>query len=117
MIAIDSANFFEDEAIVEFDPEYADMGNPSGAIYGRKIFIHAVTAEGARYVLGHVFEADEEDRAARLVDKILRAGAINEAHWGETYAVYGSTYWQDEDRERQFAWDANPATRGTVRDY
>jgi hypothetical protein len=116
MIQIDSANYFEDEAIIEFDPEFADMGNPDGAIYGRKIFIHAVTAEGARYVLGHVFEANEEERASQLVRKIERAGKIDEARWTETYAVYGSDYWQAEDRLRQAAWEL--AANGCfVRDY
>jgi hypothetical protein len=115
---IDSVIFFEDEYILEHNSEYADMSNPTGARYSRALFISATTARGQRFILsGFKVDSDESDRAKRLVDRILAAGAINQEHWFETYSVYGSDHWTEEDMERQFAWDSNPATRGTVRDY
>ena len=49
--------------------------------------------------------------------RALFISAISPGLWVETFSVYGSSAWQEEDMERQDAWDSNPATRGFVRDY
>ena len=117
-IRIQSVNIFQDECIYAFDPEYADMGNPNGARYEQQLFIHAITSSGQRFIhTAFQFETDEVARAERVAARILACRVINPEHWVETFAVYGSAYWQGEDMERQFAWDSNAETRGTVRDY
>lgn len=115
---IQDCTIFEDEYIFGTDPEYADMGNPDGCRYSRALFISAITPNGRRYILSGVqFELEESKKAQSLVNRIKNVGAISPGLWVETFSVYGSSAWQEEDMERQDAWDSNPATRGFVRDY
>ena len=115
---IESATLFEDSVYLGSNPENADMGNPDGSYYGKMLFVMATLPSGRRMIHREFkFELDDVDAGEKIVDKIIARGVINEDCWVDTYSIYGSTYWAAEDRERQFAWDSNPAASGTVRDY
>ena len=114
---IDSVYLDETYEVVRFDPEWADMSNPSGAVYGERIMVCATTRRGRRFIHSHIFDATEVDRAERLVARIKDAGRINLDHWNETYEVYGSDAWCAADEQREIDHQLNPHTAGTVRDY
>jgi len=112
---INEAYVAEDETIVGFDPERAELGNPDGAIYGRRLFVYSATAEGRRFFHSVTFSLDEREKANRLAGRVVHARAINPQHWVETYEVYGSIAWQVEDNEREMAHKG--VFPGTVRDF
>jgi len=114
---IDSAYLDTDDIVVRFDPEWADMDNPMGAVYSQRILVCAASPSGRRFIHNHTFDTTDAERAARLVARIKDAGRINLEHWSETYEVYGSDAWCAADRERELAHQSNPYTAGTVRDY
>jgi hypothetical protein len=113
---IDSCSPFLDEIILGFNPENADMGNPNGTIYGKALFIAAVTPSGRRFVHHVDFDENEEDRASRFAAKVLARSEIDLEYWNETFEVYGSSAWCAADAERAAAWAMDPNTSGTVRD-
>ncbi len=114
---IDSVNLVKGDVVVRFDPEWADMSNPDGAVYGQRILVHATTPRGRRFVNNRIFDTTESERAARLVARIKDVGHINIEHWYETFEVYGSEAWCAADNQREINHQLNPHTAGTVRDY
>lgn len=101
---IKTANWFEDETVLGCDPEFADMGNPSGAIYRKRYFVAVTTENGARFVHQTNFALFED--AAKLADRVRLAGEINLELWTESFPVYGSPKWEAEDAERLFNFQA-----------
>lgn len=89
---------YSDEVVVGQNAEFADMSNPQGLLYGRKVFVEAVTASGRRFI--HQVAFDEAADAAKLAARVEAKGEIDPAFWAETYSVYGSPAWQAEDVER-----------------
>lgn len=117
-LKINTTNAFIDEVHVGCNPENADMGNPDGSIFESKFFVAAVTPSGRRFIHNQaVFEEHEDTRAEAFAAKVLAAGEINLEHWNETYEVYGSSAWEESDAERAAAWQMDPNTAGTVRDF
>lgn len=57
----------------------------------------AETARGERFVHRHLFTSEAAARA--LARKVGAAGSIDPNLWGETYPIYGSLAWADEDAE------------------
>jgi hypothetical protein len=114
--SIVNAYFFLDETVVEYNPEFADMGNPQGAIYQRMVFVASETISGRRFIHQSSFEIGEEDKAQLLVNRILAKGKIDLTYWAETYKIYGSPAWQEADDARQYAHEASGLS-GFVRDY
>jgi len=114
--SIISASFFLDETVVGYDSEFADMGNPQGAIYQTHIYVEASTASGRRFIHKRCFDIGNESHAQLLVDRVLSKGQINLTYWGETYEIYGSPAWQEADDARQYAHEAS-GLGGFVRDY
>lgn len=97
---IKTANWFEDETILDYDPEFADMGNPDGAVYGKRYFVEVTTEDGARFVHQTNFTSFED--AAKLADRVRLAGEINPEKWSEAFPVFGSLKWEAEEAERWF---------------
>jgi hypothetical protein len=95
---------FTDEAVIGTDPEMADMGNPNGHIYGRKLLVEAVTADGRRFLYGREFASFEA--AHKFALRVEAFGAINRDLWNETFPVYGSQAWEVEDAERRLNLEA-----------
>ena len=114
---IDSVYPVAGDEVVRFDPEWADMSNPTGAVYGQRIQIHATTPKGRRFIHSHTFATTEAERAERLVARIKDAGRINIYHWNETFEIYGSDAWCAADEQREINHRMNSHTAGTVRDY
>lgn len=114
---IDDAGWIAEPVLVDTNPEMADMSNPDGSVYCKFLFVTATTPEGRRFIHPHRFEQDQEDRASRFASRVKEKGEIDITLWGESYEVYGSPAWQEADRERHLAWQSNPATAGTIRDY
>jgi hypothetical protein len=114
---IDSVYLDTSDVVVRFDPEWADMGNPSGAVYSQRILVCATTPNGRRFNHIRTFDTTDVERAERLAARIKNAGRIDLEHWNETYEIYGSDAWCAADRERELAHQSNPHTAGTVRDY
>ena len=85
--------------IVDFNSEFADMGNPNGAIYGDVFFVIAETKLGARY--SHVNRFDNLHDAEKLALRVQRHGVIDLAHWNQSYSVYGSAAWEGEEVYRR----------------
>lgn len=95
---IQFCNAFTDEVAVASNPEMADMGNPNGFIFRRRLFVEAVTESGRRFIYQGFFA--NADVADRFVSRVQAKGEINLEFWGETYSIYGSPAWQNEDAER-----------------
>ena len=114
---IDSVYHDQHDVVVRFNPEWVDMSNPSGAVYGERIMVYATTPRGRRFIHNHAFDTTEVDHADRLVARIKDVGRINLDHWNETYEVYGSDAWCAADDAREIDHQMNPHTAGTVRDY
>jgi hypothetical protein len=89
---------YSEDVVIGKNAEYADMNNPSGLIYGRKIFVEAVTESGRRFVFGRDFESQEG--AGKFAARVEAKGSIDLQFWSETYPVYGSSAWAAEDSER-----------------
>lgn len=116
-IKVQFVSIVPDEIVVGSNPEMADMGNPSGLIYGKVYQVEAVTAHGRRFF--HDFRSENEvtPALAKLAARVEAKGEIDTDFWTEGYEVYGSSAWEAADRDRAAAWAFNPATAGTVRDY
>jgi hypothetical protein len=89
---------FVDEVVVGQNSEFADMSNPQGLLYGRKVFVEATTESGRRFIFHRDF-ADQEF-AGKFAARVETKGEINLELWVETYPIYGSPAWQVEDLER-----------------
>jgi len=93
--------------------EMADMDNPRGDFYEERFTIEVLTASGRRFNHQDTFE----NRPEGLLGRVRAAMSIALDHWVEGYEVYGSAAWQDGDQQREMAWQADPATRGSIRDF
>ena len=85
--------------IVDFNSEFADMGNPNGAIYGNVFFVIVETKLGSRY--SHVNRFDNLHDAEKLALRVQAHGVIDLAHWNQSYSVYGSAAWEGEEVYRR----------------
>ena len=85
--------------IVDFNSEFADMGNPDGAIYGDLFFVMVETKQGERY--SHVNRFDNLKDAEKLALRVQRHGWIDLANWYQSYSVYGSAAWEGEEVYRR----------------
>lgn len=113
---IEFVSIISDETVVGSNPEFADMSNPSGLLYGKIYQVEAVTAKGRRFF--HRFTSEERSaRLEKLAAQVDAVKEINLEHWAEGYEVYGSDAWQEADNARARAWNSDPVTCGTVRDY
>ena len=92
---------YSNEVVIGENGEFADLSNPRGLIFGRKIFVEAVTESGRRFIFGRDFET--QLGAGKFAARVEARGEINLEFWNETFPVYGSPAWQAEDAER----DAN----------
>jgi len=92
---------FPDERVAGFNPEMADMDNPSGAFHERIIAVQAETESGRRFIHTHVFGPEEIESANRLADRIKAVGVIDPQYWIETYPAYGSPAWEDGENDRR----------------
>lgn len=109
-----SSNHFADEVVVGSNSEFADMGNPSGLIYGRVFFVEAISESGRRFI--HESHFETERVAERLAAKVAAYGKIDPAHWVEGLEVYGSDAWVAADNIRAMEHMAGPMA-GFVRDF
>lgn len=112
-IKIDNAYAGEHETVIGFDSEYADYGNPAGAVYGIQASVIAETPDGRRFVHNTAFESLAA--AEGLAVRVFAAKVINLDHWVETYEIYGSPAWQEADDARAYAHACGPLA-GFVRD-
>jgi hypothetical protein len=99
-IKIQDATAVPVQGIVDFNTEFSDLGNPEGAIYGTVFFVYAVTKQGARY--SHVNRFDNLHDAEKLALRVQAHGVIDLAHWNQSYSVYGSAVWEDEEVVRRY---------------
>ena len=96
---IDNATAVLFRDIVDFNSEFADMGNPNGAIYGDVFFVIVETKHGERY--SHQNRFDNLEEAQKLALRVQRHGVIDLAHWNQSYSVYGSASWEGEEVYRR----------------
>jgi hypothetical protein len=99
-VKIDNANAVSDYEIVGFDSEFSDLGNPEGAIWKNVHFVNAVTKNGSRY--SHVNRFGNFEDAQKFALRVQRHGVIDLNHWNQSYSVYGSPAWEDEEVVRRF---------------
>lgn len=99
-IKIQDATAVPVQDIVDFNSEFSDLGNPEGAIYGTVFFVYAVTKQGARY--SHVNRFDNLKDAEKLASRVQRHGVIDLHYWNQSYSVYGSAAWEDEEVVRRY---------------
>lgn len=60
----------------------------------------ATTEYGQRFIHKHKFDGRiEEDAAWRLAGKASKVGVIDLEYWVETFPVYGSRCWEEEDAQ------------------
>lgn len=109
-----------EEVVLFNDYESADMGNPSGAVYGFVSQIRLTLDDGTCYLHNHVEEGTRHSKEAEVAElseklllKVQQRGVVNLDHWSETYARYGSQAWQHQDAERNYQFQAAYA-RGDV---
>ena len=96
---IESAEFYQDRCPVDSDPEFADMSNPEGYIYGTFWFVLATAPNGERFIHRHRF--DDITEAQDMCFRVNGRKEINEVHWDRTDSEYGSPAWEVEDAHRQ----------------
>jgi hypothetical protein len=99
-IQIERVDVGRDAVIVAHDPEFADMSNPTGAIYRHTFEVMAITEDGRRF-RHHRFFGDDRDAADALAIKVLYRGEVDPSYWTETYPEYGSRAWEVEEVYRQ----------------
>jgi hypothetical protein len=99
-IQIERVDVRKDVAVVDQNPEFADMCNPQGYIYRHTFDVLAMTEGGRRFRHRHFF-GEDRDKADALAIKVLHRGEIDLSHWNETYPEYGSPAWAVEDAHRQ----------------
>jgi hypothetical protein len=99
---------YSSEEVVRSDPEFADVGNPSGAVFRLVSRVLIELEDGTRILNNRGFsnpvDGNNEEVAAKveaLADRVRKAGEINLAHWFETHSVYGSLSWENEETERR----------------
>jgi hypothetical protein len=109
-----SANHFSDEVIIGSNPEMADMGNPSGLIYGRVFEVEAISESGRRFI--HKLSFEKEEVAKKLSAKVASRGNIDPEHWVEGFEVYGSGAWIAADNVRAMEHMVSPLA-GFVREF
>jgi hypothetical protein len=97
---IEQVDVGRDVVVVDYNSEFADMDNPTGAIYRNTFQVMAITKDGRRFVHHHFF-GEDRDAADRLAIRVLYRGEVDHAHWTETYPVYGSSAWAVEEVYRQ----------------
>jgi hypothetical protein len=79
--------------VVRTDPEYADMDNPRGEVYGTVYFLRAVNPFGyTRTYFGY-------DSEAQAMNAFLFGIAPSVDEWFEDRPFYGSIAYQLEDTE------------------
>ena len=90
-------------AVVGYNPENADVSNPSGAIL-REVFFVAVESDyGYIYSHFHRFENEEEAQALanKVNDAIFTGLALNPVHWTFERLRYGSEAYDGEGGEEE----------------
>lgn len=88
-----------DLVVVDRNPEFSDMCNPEGYIWGRRWFV-ATSNANREYVHHCVFES--EDEACALKARIERAPddwtPVNSEFW-YSRTIYGSAAWSQADED------------------
>jgi len=100
--------FPSDIVVVGHDGEYADMSNPTGALYGERFYIRAEDEAGHRRVWGGLYETAELAEAAYL----MFAPPVE--FWEETSPCYGSEAWSSENEAELREWEADIAEGNSV---
>jgi hypothetical protein len=88
-----------DFLVLRYDPEYAQMDNPQGAVVGERFHLEATNEYGDRRVWGGFDTASDAEAA-------LEFWAPPVFLWDESYPVYGSEAYVDYGEEEMQAWEA-----------
>ena len=100
-ISANQVDIVDYEEVLRRDPEYADVGNPQGNVYGIRYYVRVTLEDGTRYL--HFKGFDEADkRLSELQAAVAKRGVINLEYWAGIYPVYGSKAWEREDAEREY---------------
>lgn len=100
-----------DIVVMGQDPEWADMDNPRGYIFGFASYVVAESIEGHRcrlYVASDYAERDPLDKAEYLSKCLnerlntLKKLPVNFSEWQEYFPAYGSEAYSEEDT---IAWE------------
>lgn len=100
-IKIQQVDVRQDTVVIEQDGEFVDMSNPHGFVYGQRFVVLAITEDGRRFSHHKLFHYQHREAADALAIKVLHRGEIDLSHWLETYPVYGSLAWEDEEDDRR----------------
>jgi hypothetical protein len=93
--------------VLRTDPEYADMGNPRGEIYGVNAAIIAEAPDGSRWVW-NMSKTDKSERAAvewaeaqaeRIRESLAEGKKLQHAAWRWVQPCYGSEAYDQGDWE------------------
>jgi hypothetical protein len=98
---------------LSFNPELVEIGNQSGAVFGSRYCLVAITDTGKRF---HHREYLDMGEAHALVRRVTAHGSINPELWDQGDSVYGSPSWEAEDNCRAMAHAVSPMAR-TIRDW
>ena len=97
-------------SIVGENPELAEVGNPSGAIFETIYFAQvqmsdtfgvAATSHRDAWVWAHDAALPSHAEAQRLVDRINATGRINGRHWRCSRPAYGSDEWERDEQANE----------------
>jgi len=80
-----------DFRVIGYDPEYADMSNPQGALVREVFYLLAEDARGARRAWGSFDTLEEAEAAVPFAPAVYT--------WNETYPAYGSEAYVASDEE------------------
>jgi hypothetical protein len=109
---ITSITIESDIEVIGMNPENADMGNPTGEIYGECYFICATTEDGEVFSHFKVYSHLEEENAIAFGEKVQKAISagrpLDSNFWRYRRPVYGSEAWIKEDNIRQIACSGGP---------
>lgn len=87
--------------VVHANPEYADMDNPRGNIYGERWFIVAENSKGRRWKHYTTFDsANNAERIRSRIEKDYESGIrLKDLYWTEIDPAYGSEEYISQNTE------------------
>lgn len=97
-------------AVVDYNPEYADLDHPNGEIEGLVFFVVATDRDGNR-LRSDILPEDVATRRAAALNEL--AGRPMQLLWEEWYPVYGSAAYVPAD---ELAWEKSLEDERTIRD-
>jgi len=108
-ISANQVDLVDYEEVLYQDPEYADVGNPRGNVYGIRYYVRVTLEDGTRYLHFKGFNEADLDNAVTLQVAVSKRRVIDLKHWVEVDPAYGSKAYEIADEEREYQFQSSLA--------